>query len=291
MRSRSSRLLSAVLALALLTAARTVNAQGGAWDDGEVPFVPSPAEVVDRMLRIAQVGKNDYLIDLGSGDGRIVIEAARRGARALGVDIDPTLVERARESARRAGVDARARFEVRDLFETDLSAATVVTLYLLPEFNLRLAPRLLALRPGTRIVSHDWNMGSWRPDEIHELLTPDKAMGADLRSRIFLWVVPASVRGVWTSRLPTRGGEWRFRIEQNYQAIDVDARVQGTEWHVRGARLRGAEIKIAVTGPAGGPGTSFLFDGKVTGDRIDGTVEVSNGEASQTLPWAAVRQR
>ena len=270
-------------------AATAPQAQSWAWDDGSVPFVVSPEEVVDRMVGIARTGPGDFLVDLGSGDGRIVIEAARRGASALGVDNDPSLVARARENAERAGVAGRARFEIRDLFETDLSRATVVTLYLLPEFNLKLMPKLLALRPGTRIVSHDWDMGDWEPDETLTLRTPEKTIGVDLRSHIHLWVVPTDVRGVWTSALPGQGGEWRFSVAQKYQALDIEARYAGRELTVRGHRLRGDEIKIAVTGRAEGAPAHHLFQGTVQGGRITGTVRISNGDETRTLPWIATK--
>src|SRR5947199_6182981 len=130
-------------------------AQSWGWDDGTVPYVQTPMEIVERMLRMAEVHAGDSVIDLGSGDGRIIIEAAKRGARGLGVDLDPNLVKLASRNAEQAGMADRARFEVRDIFETDLSRASVVTMYLLPEFNAKLLPRLLALQPGTRIVSHD----------------------------------------------------------------------------------------------------------------------------------------
>ena len=278
------------LGLALALAAAASQAQSWAWDDGSVPFVVSPDEVVDRMVGIARTGPGDFLIDLGSGDGRIVIEAARRGASALGVDIDPSLVARARANAERAGVAGRARFEARDLFETDLSRASVITLYLLPEFNLKLMLRLLALRPGTRVVSHDWDMGAWEPDETVALRTPEKTVGADARSHIYLWVVPADARGTWRSALPGQGGEWQFRIAQTYQALEIDARFAGRELTVRGHRLRGAEIKIAVTGRADAAPAHYLFQGTVQGGRITGTVRISDGEETGTiLPWNATR--
>ena len=141
------------LLILLLTAApAAAQPQAWAWDDGTVPYVQTPMEIVERMLRMAEVKKGDYVIDLGSGDGRIVIEAAKRGARGLGVDLDPNLVKHATENARQAGVGDLARFEVRDIFETDLSGASVVAFYLLPDFNAKLMPKLLKLKPGTRIV-------------------------------------------------------------------------------------------------------------------------------------------
>jgi len=156
----------------------------------DVPFVVTHANVTLEMLKLANVGPQDYLIDLGSGDGRIVIVAAKRfGARGLGVEIVPDLVKKSRESARLAGVADRAEFREQDLFATDLSKATVVTLYLLPEVNLQLAPRLQKLKPGTRIVSHDWDMGDWKPDRTIEVDAPDKTIGREKKSRIHLWVV------------------------------------------------------------------------------------------------------
>ena len=280
-----------VLGLALALAATALQAQSWAWDDGSVPFVVSPEEVVDRMVGIARTGPGDFLIDLGSGDGRVVIEAARRGANALGVDIDPALVALARGNAARAGVGQRTHFETRDIFETDLSRASVITMYLLPEVNLKLMPKLLALKPGTRIVSHDWDMGEWEPDETITLRTPEKTVGADLRSHIYLWLVPADLRGRWRSVVPEQGGEWRFTIAQKYQSLDVEARFAGRDLTVRGHRLRGREIKIVVTGRADSAPAHYLFEGTVEGEQITGTVRISDGEDTRTLPWNATRIR
>jgi SAM-dependent methyltransferase len=158
--------------------------------DTDVPFISTPDHVTLAMLELAGVGPKDMVIDLGSGDGRIVITAARRfGARGLGVEIVPDLVRRSRENARRAGVADRVEFRQQDLFDTDLSPATVITMYLLPEVNLKLRPRLQTLRPGTRIVSHDWNLGDWEPDRIVVVPAPDKPVGRAKVSRLYLWVV------------------------------------------------------------------------------------------------------
>jgi SAM-dependent methyltransferase len=278
-----------LLAVLLACAALAARAQAWAWDDGSVPFVVSPEEVVDRMLRIAQLRPDDYVVDLGSGDGRIVIEAARRGARGLGVDLDPSLVARARESAAREGLAERAKFEVRDLFDTDLSRATVITLYLLPEFNLKLMPRLLALKPGTRVVSHDWDMGSWEPDETIELRVAEKTLGLEPRSKVYLWVIPADVRGNWVAEIPGYARDWQFRIGQTVQRMEVTARIDGREMLVRGTRLRGTEIRLALTGLVGGHAAHHLFKGTVTGDRIAGEVVISDGDESRTLAWRATR--
>jgi SAM-dependent methyltransferase len=160
--------------------------------DTDVPFVVTPDNVTREMLKLAGVKAGDFVIDLGSGDGRIVIVAARQfGARGLGVEIVPELVEKSRDNARRAGVADRVEFRVQDLFATDLSSATVITMYLLPEVNLQLRPRLLALKPGTRIVSHDWDMGDWKPDRVVTVEAPDKPIGREKSSRLYLWTVPA----------------------------------------------------------------------------------------------------
>jgi SAM-dependent methyltransferase len=187
--NRPNRMRRRALAAGLLAAAG-----GRAWAqlDIDVPFVVTPDHVTRAMLDLAGVKPGDFVIDLGSGDGRIVITAARHyGARGLGVEIVPDLVDRSRAAARIAGVTDRAEFRVQDLFATDLSQATVITMYLLPEVNLQLRPRLLALKPGTRIVSHDWDMGDWKPDRMVTIDVPDKPYGREKLSRIYLWTVPA----------------------------------------------------------------------------------------------------
>ncbi|TAK67465.1 MAG: class I SAM-dependent methyltransferase [Betaproteobacteria bacterium] len=279
------------LAICLLSG--TASAQSWAWDDGTTPFVTSPPEVVDRMLRLAEPKAGESLVDLGSGDGRIVIEAARRyGTRGLGIEIDPSLVARARENARRAGVEALARFEVQDLFETDLRGVGVVTMYLLPEVNLKVMPRLLQdLKPGARVVSHDYDMGAWRPDETIELPVAEKMVGPLGRSKIHLWLVPANARGTWKAALPAHGGEWEFRIAQRLQMLEVDARAQGREMTVRGSRLRGEELKLVVTGSLDGKPWNHLFRGTLKGDRIEGEVLISDGDNHRTLPWTAIRSQ
>lgn len=167
------------------------SAGSAASQDLDVPFVVTPDHVTRAMLELADVKPGDFVIDLGSGDGRIVIVAARHyGARGLGVEIVPDLVEKSRDNARRAGVAERVEFREQDLFETDLSRATVITMYLLPDVNLKLRPRLQALKPGTRIVSHDWDMGDWKPDRMVTIDVPDKPYGLEKVSRLYLWTVP-----------------------------------------------------------------------------------------------------
>ncbi len=220
----------------------------------EVPFITSPDNVTLEMLSAAGVRQGDHVIDLGSGDGRIVILAARRfGATGLGVEIDPQLVERSRRNARDAGVADRAEFREQDLFKTDLSRASVITMYLLQEVNMALRPSLLALRPGTRVVSHDWDMGDWQPDATTTVPVPDKAVGREKLSRIHLWVVPARVEGLWCG-----SGAWRgssLRLSQRHQFVEGTlTRREGEVVRTRAMRGRidGAAVALMGAGGAGG---------------------------------------
>src|SRR5688572_20527326 len=193
---------------------------------GDVVYVPTPQVVVDEMLKMGKVGPKDYLIDLGSGDGRIVITAAKRlGARGFGVDLDQYLLKIANASAQKEGVADRARFIEQNLFETDLSQATVITSYLLPEMNRKLRPRLLALKPGTRVVAHDYSMGQWDADEEKTLIVPEKTVGDPGKSYIYSYVVPARVAGRWESELAlgSKPVPWQFPFEQHYQYVRGNA--------------------------------------------------------------------
>ena len=283
------KILIAVCAVTALPA--VAQPQAWAWDDGTVPYVQTPMEIVERMMRMAEVKTGDHVIDLGSGDGRIIIESAKRGARGLGVDLDPNLVKHATENARQAGVGDLTRFEVRDIFETDLSGATVVAFYLLPNFNEKLLPKLLRLKPGTRIVSHDGGIGDWPPDERLEMRAPEKPVGVGGVSRVELWIVPADAKGVWTSDIPAHGGRWNFRVKQNFQVMDIDVAAQGKDLLVRNSRLRGEEIKVIVTGIINGRAWHHYFVGTLKEDRISGEVGVSDGNNKRSFPWTATRAR
>jgi SAM-dependent methyltransferase len=263
--------------------------QSWGWDDGSVPYVQTPMEIVERMLRMAEVKKGDHVIDLGSGDGRIIIEAAKRGATGLGVDLDASLVKLATENAAAAGVADKVAFRALDLFEADLSPASVVTLYLLPDFNAKLLPRLLKLKPGTRIVSHDGGIGDWPPDEKLQMRAPEKPVGVGGVSTVELWIVPADASGTWRSSIPGQGGGWLWRIKQHYQALEIDAQAQGRELLVRNSRLRGEEIKMVITGVVGERAWHHYFIGRLHGERISGEVIVSDGNSKRTLPWTATR--
>ena len=239
-----------VLALAVVCLALSVNgyAQGFL---SNAPYVPTPQSTVDRMLELAKVGPTDYLIDLGSGDGRIPITAAKKfGARGVGIEIEADLIARSRFDARRAGVGDRVTFKTEDLFTTDLSPATVLTLYLFRELNLTLRPRILEqMRPGSRVVTHDWDMGEWEPDLAETTPAPDKPVGIDRNSKIFLWYIPARMAGRW--RLETTaapGGLATIALEQQFQRFEGAVEHEGARHAIAGGRARGESVQFIVPG-------------------------------------------
>jgi SAM-dependent methyltransferase len=219
----------------------------------DVVFVPTPRETVDRMLQVTEVGSNDYVIDLGSGDGRIAIAAGRLGAKALGVDLDPARIQDAQANAKRAGVTDRVSFRQQNLFETDLSPATVLTMYLLPSINMKLRPKILNLRPGTRVVSHDFTMGDWKSD-----------LTETTNWRIHMWIVPARVAGKWQVRAGDRAFD--VNIEQTYQEFRGTANMDGRTQMLRNTRLRAATIEFTVDID----GQAATLRGVVNGDRMQG---------------------
>jgi len=254
--------IASFIVRALLGSASAISAAA----QDEVPFITTPDPVTLVMLQMAGVGPRDHVIDLGSGDGRIVITAAKRfGASGLGVEIVPDLVARSRELARAAAVHERVEFRQQDLFETDLRRASVVTMYLLPEVNLQLRPRLLTLAPGTRIVSHDWDMGDWAPDRSTKVDAPQKPIGLDKTSQVHLWIVPAAVHGLWCAA----GAQ--LEITQRFQQFS--------------ATLSGREI----------PAPGLVFDGRIEASvlRAQGNHVVSlqlDGDTLKLLETRAVPQ-
>ena len=208
--------------------------------DLEVPYVPTPPDLVERMLDLAGVGAADYLIDLGCGDGRIAIAAARRGARALGVDLDPARIKEANAAAQFAAVTDRVRFRREDLFRTPIYEASVIALYLLPAVNLRLRPRLLTeLRPGSRVVSHNFDMGDWRPDadEHHE------------SGRVLLWTVPAIAGGSWAMTMAD-GNAFTLELDQLFQDVTGTMTGGGRVAELSGAVVHGTAFRFAAGGRA-----------------------------------------
>ncbi|HKA39502.1 MAG TPA: class I SAM-dependent methyltransferase, partial [Burkholderiales bacterium] len=271
------------LALALL--APPAGAQHG---QGDVVYVPTPQVVVDEMLRMAKVGPADYLIDLGSGDGRIVITAVKKhGARGFGVDLDTYLLKLANAAAKKEGVTDRARFVEQNLFETDLSPATVITSYLLPEMNLKLRPRILALKPGTRVVAHDYSMGEWDPDDDATLEVPEKTVGDPGKSYIFLWIVPARVAGRWESQIVAGGkpSVFDFAFEQNFQLIHGTVRIGDRQLKLPQFRMVGEQLTFKLEVPGAGKPAVYQFRGWARGDAIEGNVTVGDGSGQRVQPW------
>jgi len=270
----------AVMALcASLAFAADIDRSGG-------PYVPTPQAVVDAMLELAGVGPRDYVIDLGSGDGRIVLTGAtRHKASGMGVDIDPELVDLANGSARKLGVSERVRFERQDVLAADVSRATVITLYLLPGMMVNLQAKLLAeLRPGTRIVSHDFIFEKWKPDRTITVQTPEKYdLSGSWTSDVHLWMVPAAVQGAWrVQRDGVQGEASRMEIRQSFQHFDARFALRGRTLELRG-QLNGSQLSFTLPAANGG---REEFTGTVASDRIQG--EVRNGE-TVVARWSAAR--
>jgi SAM-dependent methyltransferase len=230
----------------------------------DVVWVPSPEELVQKMLDMAKVTSKDIVMDLGSGDGRTVIAAARRGAHATGIEYNPDMVQLSRRNAQKAGVSDRARFENADLFKTDLSKASVITMFLLTDINLRLRPTLLRLKPGTRVVSNTFRMGDWDPDETAEL-------GCNSYCTAYLWIVPARVDGSW------KAGQGDLVLKQKYQTFGGTLAAGGKTLAVQRGRLHGDQISFVAGGAE--------YRGRVGDDAIEGTVK-SGGKSEH---WKATR--
>jgi methylase of polypeptide subunit release factors len=277
----------ALVAAALLLIAPAARAQDGR---GDVVYVPTPQVVVDEMLRMAKVGANDYLIDLGSGDGRIVITAAKKlGARGFGVDLDTYLLKIANATAQKEGIADRAKFIEQNLFETDLSPATVITSYLLPDMNQRLRPKLLALKPGTRVVAHDYHMGEWESDEEKTLLVPEKTVGDPGKSYIYLYIVPARIAGRWDSEIAVgaKPVAYQFNFEQRYQLVHGTARAGDRDLKLPQFRLSGERVAFNVQVPTGSGPVLHRFSGLARDGAIDGTVTIGEGAGQRVVPWKA----
>jgi SAM-dependent methyltransferase len=260
---------------------------------GQVPFVPTPPEVVERMLAMAKVSKADYIIDLGSGDGRVLrIAAQKYGARGFGVDLDEELIERSKMLARRDGVSDRVSFLAQDLFKTDISEASVLTMYLLPAVNMKLRPRLLTeLKPGTRVVSHDFDLGDWEADETATLYAKEKygASGGD--STVYLWIVPANAAGRWQWRLQFAGQslDYELSLTQHFQRLRGVLRSAQSEAKVEAVELRGDQISITAVANVKGSPVRHVFSGRVGGDAIEGEVRLSGARIQGAQQWSAVR--
>ena len=235
-------------------------------DEPKPPFVTTPDEVVTRMLQLAGVSAADKVFDLGSGDGRIVIAAARElGADATGIELDERLVRKSEEAARAAGLERRARFIHGDVLREDISPATVVTVYLLPSLMEKLQPRFLGnLRPGTRVVSHAFLMPGWLPDRTESVTLTRPHEGQGGSSRIFLWHVPAQIRGRWQADRAPGVATWQLAISQNFQVVELDAQIDGKSVSIERARLSGRTLEFQAGRRS--------YRGECEGDRIIGAL-------------------
>jgi len=231
----------------------------------DVVWVPTPQALVDKMLNLGKVTPKDFLMDLGSGDGRTVITAAKRGVHALGIEYNPDMVALAERNAAAAGVSDRAKFRKADLFATDFSKATVITMFLLPDINLRLRPKILDMKPGTRIVSNSFTMGEWQHDD-----TAQATEDCSSYCTAYLWIVPAKVEGAWKMG----GGE--MVLKQSFQMVSGTLKAGGKETAVSG-RLNGDRISLKA-----GDAT---YSGRVNGDSISGTAKSGSGSSD----WSATR--
>jgi SAM-dependent methyltransferase len=267
----AARLFAALLATAALALPVTAPAADTDYtphvgqEGKDVIWVPTPQALVEKMLDMAKLTAKDIHFDLGSGDGRTVIAAAKRGAQAVGVEFNPDMVALSERAAAKEGVSAKAKFINGDIFQTDFSHATVVTLYLLPSLNLKLRPILLKMKPGTRVVSHAFTMDDWQPDQTESV---------EGRTA-YLWIVPAPVDGTW--KVP--GGELTFK--QSFQVITGTLKQGGKESAFKG-RLSGDQISFAVQDA---DGAKRDFSGRVSGSTLQGVVKQPGGEAK----WSATR--
>lgn len=258
----------------------------------DVPYVPTPEAVVTEMLKLAGVTRDDTVYDLGSGDGRLVISAVKDyGAkRGVGVDINPGLVRLSNENAQKAGVSDRVQFVQQDLFQTDFRDASVVTLYLLPDINLKLRPKLLSsLRPGTRIVSHSFTMGDWKPDKT--VTVPGNANASGPRN-LYYWVVPSNIAGDWKGRVeyaPNRGQAYTLRFTQQFQQVKGEAIAEGKKYTIPNITLTGDRLTFSRTETIQGQQGVIQFNGRIEGDTLKGTAGVKWGILARNFPIVAQR--
>ena len=260
----AATVLASVFAIGSATAAQQEYTPSVGQEGKDVIWVPTPQSLVERMLQMAGVKPTDYVIDLGSGDGRTVITAAKKfGAQALGIEYNPDMVELARRAAAKEGVSDKAQFQQADIFATDFSKATVITMYLLPSLNLKLRPTILNMRPGTRIVSHAFTMDDWQADQVDS---------SDGRTA-YLWIVPAKVGGTWKIDVTGAGARsYEATFNQTFQNVAGSAKADNKAVQLSNGKLRGDNITFSLD-----DGTRRDFTGRVTGNKIEGTVK--NGGA------------
>ena len=265
----AAALLVSALSVGSATAAQQEYIPSVGQEGKDVIWVPTPQSLVERMLQMAGVKSTDYVIDLGSGDGRTVITAAKKfGATALGIEYNPDMVELARRNATKEGVSDKAQFQQADIFATDFSKATVLTMYLLPSLNLKLRPTILNMRPGTRVVSHAFTMDDWQPDQTDS---------SDGRTA-YMWIVPAKVGGTWKIDVTGAGARsYEATFNQTFQNVAGNVKADSKTVQISNGKLRGDAITFGVD-----DGAHRDFTGRVSGNRIEGTVKAGSGESKFT---------
>lgn len=246
----------------------------------DVPYVSTPYIVVDHMLEMADVGPGDYVIDLGSGDGRIVTAAVMRGANGHGVDLDPERVAEASANANKEGLRRRVLFLEQDVFDTDVSRATVVTMYLLPSINVKLQNKLIdSMEAGSRIVSHNFDIGEWQPDDWKSIKVRDR------NHIIYFWIVPARVEGRWVSDI--EGTTVSMEIQQKFQKLTIELDTgDDTFWTIDDATLKGDRIAFT----ANARNRRYIFNGRVDQDKVHGMVQIYKNGDERLQPWDARRK-
>lgn len=264
-----------------------LTAYGWQTKQPDVIFVPTPNRVVEEMLRVADIRKDDLIYDLGCGDGRIIILAAQKvGSRGVGIDIDPQRIKESRQNASEAKVEHLVYFLEQDFFQADFSDATVITLYLLPMLNLQLRPKLLTeLRPGTRVVSHDFGMNEWMPDQKTVVVMGER------HHWVYHWIVPANVIGRWDlfiAEIPDKT-PLTMQLEQVYQYVVGAVILDGSRKHLKNAKLSGIHLQFELDLQRRGETFSTFFDGQVLGDVVEGTATLNRGPQEIKSPWRAVR--
>ena len=274
-------MLKKLVVVATLSFATAACAQTGPYTPqvGEagkdVVWVPTPNELIERMLNMAKVTKDDHVIDLGSGDGRIAIAAGKRGATAQGIEYNPDMVALSNKNAQEAGVGDRVKFVKADIFESDFSKATVITMYLLPHLNLQLRPKILDMKPGTRVTSHAFAMEEWKPDQQATVEFRDA----------YLWIVPAKVNGKWRMQQVAGSGTEQIELDivQKFQFFEGKARLGGRSVEILDGKLAGDRMTFTLVD---GNGTRRNYTGRVAGNRIEGTVPTQSGAP---VSWSATK--
>jgi SAM-dependent methyltransferase len=278
------RFLFLVLLAAAALAPAGLSAQDRILD---VPYVPTKFPVVDEMLKMAGVAKTDLLYDLGCGDGRIVIGAAQKyGSRGVGIDLDPARIRECEANAASAGVTDQVKFYTGDLFEADFREASVVSLYLLTSINLKLRPRLLReLKPGTRVVSHNFGMDNWKPDASSEVDVDG------IRHDVYLWVIPINSSGNWSWTMKINGKTTTVKstLVQKYQYATGNAVIDADTIEVKDAKIQGDLVRFTLEIPVEGKSATFSFEGKVSGHSINGTIRATIDGKVEAWTWKAHR--